>query len=183
MERDSDETTLATPFGEVDSGPPETLVRSTDANPHTIPREQILAHLEFERRIAQSSQLSLFRRNPSTWEILLLIALLDGDSDDGMYAIIEKVSTKYVGSSALLKFLRERRKDESLDLEDLFNRTNWGIRLAGPLLPGLGRSWRNLIIFETPEGACRAGCELLAITQAINTALLQNSVCRGFTWR
>lgn|SRR5690554_6412546 len=137
MERDSDETTLATPFGEVDSGPPETLVRSTDANPHTIPREQILAHLEFERRIAQSSQLSLFRRNPSTWEILLLIALLDGDSDDGMYAIIEKVSTKYVGSSALLKFLRERRDDGSLEFEEHVKRNKWRIRLGEPLLSEL----------------------------------------------
>jgi len=94
----------------------------------------ISSELDFERRIATSRQLSLFRRNPSTWEFLLLLALHEGSSDDGMHGITEKIVTKYIGVSAMLKFMRERRDDGSLRFERHDKRSKWRIRLSDSLL-------------------------------------------------
>jgi len=100
-------------------------------------KERIAAEIEFERRIARSPQLSLFRRNSSTWELLLLIASYDGSSDDGVYGTIEKVGTSYLGASALLKFLRERRADGSLEFEEHEKRSKRRIRLSDSLMAEL----------------------------------------------
>lgn len=74
-------------------------------------RNTLSVELEFEREIARSPELSLFRRNPTTWELLLLLSQAEGASNEGVYNTIESVQTRYLGDSALLKFIRERRDD------------------------------------------------------------------------
>jgi hypothetical protein len=102
--------------------------------PVSLPSRIIQAELAFEHRIAQSRQLSAFRRNASTWELLLLMALHAGQSDEGIHGTAEKVATKYIGTSALLKFMRERRDDGSLVFEEHDKRSKWRIRLNAAVL-------------------------------------------------
>ena len=68
----------------------------------------IKVELEFERAVSQSRELSLFRRNPTTWELLLL-AQNENGALNGLYKTIDAVETRYLGNSALLKFVREQR--------------------------------------------------------------------------
>jgi hypothetical protein len=103
----------------------------------------IQAELEFEHRIARSRQLSAFRRNASTWELLLLMALEDGQSDEGIHGTAEKVATRYIGTSALLKFMRERRDDGSLVFEEHDKRSKWRIRLSASVLTELQQALKE----------------------------------------
>jgi len=82
-----------------------------DAGSDVNLRDTLKIELEFEREIAKSRELSLFRRNPTTWELLLLLSQNENGNHDGLHTTIESTKTQYLGSSALLKFIRERRDD------------------------------------------------------------------------
>ena len=95
--------------------------------------KQLQIELETERRIAQSRGLSAFHRNGTTWELLLLLAVHDGQSDLGVYNTLDQLETGYLGQSAMLKFLRDRRSDGLLAFDEHEKRSKWRIRLARPL--------------------------------------------------
>lgn len=100
-------------------------------------RRIVDVELEFEREIARSRELSLFRRNPSTWELLLLLAQCENGSNDGVYNTIEAVNTRYLGNSALLKFVRERRDDGLIEFVEHEKKSKWTLRLKRDLLTQL----------------------------------------------
>jgi len=89
--------------------------------------------LETERRIARSRGLSAFHRNATTWELLLLLAVNDGQSDLGVYNTLDQLETGYLGQSAMLKFLRDRRSDGLLAFDEHEKRSKWRLRLAPEL--------------------------------------------------
>lgn len=97
--------------------------------PFEFNKVTLSADLEFERFVNQSRALSLFRRNASTWELLLLLAEADGVSDVGVYNTLARVETNYLGMSALLKFIRERREDGLLHFQEHEKRNRWRVRL------------------------------------------------------
>lgn len=70
--------------------------------------------LAFQRAVFRHRQLSLFSRNATTWEALLLIACAQGDEGPGLYELVAAVQTNALGKSALLRFLRDRRDDGSI---------------------------------------------------------------------
>ena len=95
--------------------------------------------LAFTRALLRSPLLSIFARNPTTWEVLLMLAAAPGSGQPGsegpgLYEIIAAVETRALGSSALLRFLRERRDEGSI----LFTRSNhkqskWSLSLRPDL--------------------------------------------------
>ena len=89
--------------------------------------------LETERRIARSRQLSAFRRNATTWELLLMLAAHNGKSDLGLYNTLDQLETGYLGQSAMLKFLRDRRSDGLLEFEEHDKKSMWRLRLSSEL--------------------------------------------------
>jgi len=93
--------------------------------------------IDFERRIYQSKLLSLFRRNPSTWELLLYLAQFEDGSEDGVYNTLERLETRYLGNSAMLKFVRERRDDGLLQFTEHTKRSKWKVSLDGALREAL----------------------------------------------
>lgn len=96
----------------------------------TRTRDSFLSQLiDFEREISQSRQLSLFRRNPSTWELLLYLAQFPEDASEGLYDTVESLQTRYLGSSAMLKFVRERREDGLLLFTEHAKRSKWMVGL------------------------------------------------------
>lgn len=74
-------------------------------------RRAIALELEFERAIARNRDLALFRRNAATWEMLLTALIATGAERVGVYDLVESVHSKGLGSSALLRFMRDRRDD------------------------------------------------------------------------
>lgn len=89
--------------------------------------------LNFERLVHQSRALSIFRRNPSTWELLLRLAADQSGGADGVYNAIEQLETRYLGSSAMLKFVRERRDDGLLEFRENAKRSKWTVSLEPSL--------------------------------------------------
>ena len=77
--------------------------------PHV--RRIIALELEFERAVAKNRDLALFRRNAATWEMLLAALVADDEDRIGVYDLVESVTSKGLGSSALLRFVRDRRDD------------------------------------------------------------------------
>ena len=72
------------------------------------------AELTFERALFANPQLSCFRRNATTWEVLLMLAAVPEGEGPGLYEVVESVTTRALGPSALLLFLRERREEGSI---------------------------------------------------------------------
>jgi hypothetical protein len=93
--------------------------------------------LEFEQAIYQDKPLSVFRRNPSTWELLLYLAQLENGSEDGIYNTLDRLQTRYLGNSAMLKFIRERRDDGTLLFTEHTKRSKWKISLSPELREAL----------------------------------------------
>jgi len=85
--------------------------------------------LDLEREISRSKRLAVFRRNPSTWELLLYLGQTAEGSEDGLYHIVDSLQTRYLGSSAMLKFMRERRDDGLLLFAEHAKRSKWAIAL------------------------------------------------------
>ena len=96
-------------------------------------QSSIETELMFEREIERSRILSIFRRNPSTWELLLKLASEPNNTGDGLYETIAQVQTRYLGHSALLKFVRDRRDDGLLHFSEHTKRSKWRVSLD----PGL----------------------------------------------
>lgn len=67
--------------------------------------------LAFERAVAQHKDLALFRRNCSSWELLLTVMAAPDGEEPGVYELAESVRTQGLGKSALLRFIRDRRDD------------------------------------------------------------------------
>ncbi|KPP98461.1 MAG: hypothetical protein HLUCCA12_18075 [Rhodobacteraceae bacterium HLUCCA12] len=94
---------------------------------------QLSVEIETQRKIARSRKLSAFHRNATTWELLLLLAANDGESDLGVYNTLDQLETGYLGQSALLKFLRDRRLDGLLSFDEHEKRSKWRLRLEPAL--------------------------------------------------
>ena len=107
--------------------------------------------LKFERLVHQSRMLSVFRRNPSTWELLLRLAAEDENGLDGIYHAIEQLETRYLGSSAMLKFVRERRDDGLIEFKEHSKRSKWRVTLEPSLREELlsTLAWRNGQLLST----------------------------------
>lgn len=82
-----------------------------DQRDRSVVRRRVAAELDFERAIAANRDLVLFRRNAATWELLLAAMIADGAQPSGVYGLVESVRSKGLGSSALLRFVRDRRDD------------------------------------------------------------------------
>lgn len=94
----------------------------------------LLDDLAFERAVFQHPHLSIFRRNATTWEVLLILAAAPEGDGPGLYEIVEGVQTRALGPSALLRFLRDRRDEGSI----LFHRNSrkqskWSLSLRPDL--------------------------------------------------
>lgn len=72
------------------------------------------AELAFEHAVARHRELAMFRRNVATWELLLLLAGARGATVHGVHGLVDAVSTRGLGPSALLRFVRDRRDDGQL---------------------------------------------------------------------
>jgi len=103
--------------------------------------DYVCKHLKIElealRRIARSPGLSAFNRNATTWELLLLLAANDGQSDLGVYNTLDQLETGYLGQSAMLKFLRDRRLDGTVTFDEHEKRSKWRLRLDPSLQEAL----------------------------------------------
>jgi hypothetical protein len=84
--------------------------------------------LDHERRISNSERLSVFRRNATTWELLMLLASEEDAGSAGLYKLAKRVHSDYLSDSALLKFMRERREDGLLLFETHAKRSQWSVR-------------------------------------------------------
>ncbi|MCC5989617.1 MAG: hypothetical protein JJT95_18260 [Pararhodobacter sp.] len=93
--------------------------------------------LEKERRFAQSCKLSLFHRNATTWELLLLLAAENEHQTIGVYNTLARLETRYLGQSAMLKFLRERRDDRLLCFDEHEKKSMWRLGLSPTVLAEL----------------------------------------------
>jgi len=100
-------------------------------------QKTIRIELEFERDVSRSRELSLFRRNPATWELLLLLAENKNGAHDGVYDTIESVHTQYLGNSALLKFVRERRDDGLFEFLENDKKSKRTVRVQEAILEEL----------------------------------------------
>lgn len=74
----------------------------------------LFAELAYERALFANRHLSIFRRNATTWEVLLMLAALPEGEGPGLHEVVERVRTRALGTSALLLFLRDRREDGSI---------------------------------------------------------------------
>lgn len=110
--------------------------------------------LDFERRVHLSRMLSIFRRNPSTWELLLKLANQHDGGAEGIYQTIEQIETRYLGSSALLKFVRERRDEGLLEFREHTKRSKFTVSLEPSLRNELMAilDWRNAQLFDAIAG-------------------------------
>ena len=101
--------------------------------------------LDFERIVHQSSMLHIFRRNTSTWELLLRLAAQENGKVDGIVNAINQVETRYLRSSALLKFVRERRDDGLLQFLEHTKRSKFTVALDPAVRDELiaTLAWRN----------------------------------------
>jgi len=90
--------------------------------------------LAFERKIARSKTLSAFRRNATTWEFMLLLAMNEGRSDEGLYNTLNLLETNYLGQSAMLKFLRDQRDGGLVNFDEHEKRSMLRLRLAPAVL-------------------------------------------------
>lgn len=91
-------------------------------------RDIFKIELDHERRLANSDQLSVFRRNASAWELLLLLATEDREVSNGLYRLAEQVETDHLSRAALLKFMRDQRRDGRLVFEPHCKRSMWRVR-------------------------------------------------------
>ncbi|WP_333829009.1 hypothetical protein [Pararhodobacter sp.] len=110
---------------------------------------QVSADLYFERSVSASRRLAAFRRNAATWELLLLLAAADGSDETGVYQTVDKVQSIALGSSALLKFIREQTDAGNLHLEESeHKRSKRLIRLDPALMEELSKqlSERNRVL-------------------------------------
>ena len=106
------------------------LTRPKPLNGCKMLEKRILdVELQFELLINKSPELSVFRRNASTWELLLRMAAEEDGMIEGLYNAIEQLETQYLGSSAMLKFIREHREDGLLEFRKHTKLSTWRLSL------------------------------------------------------
>lgn len=94
----------------------------------------VLDELAFERAVFQHPHLSIFRRNATTWEVLLMLAVTTEDIGPGLYEVIESVQTRALGPSALVRFLRDRREEGSIVFtRNSLKQSKWSLSLCEDL--------------------------------------------------
>lgn len=94
----------------------------------------VLDDLAFERAVFQHPKLAIFRRNATTWEVLLMLAAAPERDGPGLYEIIETVQTRALGASALLRFLHDRREEGSIVFtRNSFKQSKWSLSLREDL--------------------------------------------------
>jgi len=93
--------------------------------------------LAYERKISRSRVLSTFRRNATSWEFMLLLAMNEGKSDEGLYNTLNQLETNYLGQSAMLKFLRDQRAEGLVNFDEHEKRSRLRLRLAPSVLAEL----------------------------------------------
>jgi len=98
---------------------------------------QFNLELEFEREIARSQILSKFRRNATSWEFMLLLAMNEGMSNEGLYNTLSMLETNYLGQSAMLKFLRDQRDEGLVNFDEHEKKSMLRLRLAPEVLAEL----------------------------------------------
>lgn len=98
--------------------------------------EHLHIELDHERRVSASPRLSVFRRNATAWELLLMLAE-QGEGGDGLYNLAEQVQTDHLSAAAMLKFMRDRRKDGLLHFEQHEKRSKWRVLVDDDLLDEL----------------------------------------------
>ncbi len=91
-------------------------------------RQIFQIELEHELRLAACDELSVFRRNASTWELLLRLAAEEEEASDGLYNLAARVQTNHLSGAALLKFMRDQRRDGRLLFEPHVKRSKWRVR-------------------------------------------------------
>lgn len=109
--------------------------RDASHDPAARGRAVLEADLTFERAVFRNPSLSIFRRNATTWEVLLMLASApSADAGPGLYEIVEAVETRALGPSALLRFLRERREEGSVIFtRDRLKQSKWSLSLREDL--------------------------------------------------
>lgn len=112
-------------------------MESLDLPPDTEFRDQFAMELEAEREIARSELLAPFRRNASCWELMLMLAAQGGESDLGVYKTLNTLETTFLGQSAMVKFLRDCRREGLVCFEEHGKRSMWRVRLAPEVLAAL----------------------------------------------
>ena len=94
----------------------------------------VLDDLAFERAVFQHPRLSIFRRNATTWEVLLMLAAAPDGDGPGLYEVIDAVQTRALGPSALLRFLRDRREEGSIVFtRNSLKQSKWSLSLRTDL--------------------------------------------------
>lgn len=94
----------------------------------------LTAELEFERALFANPQLSIFRRNATTWEVLLMLAEVDAGQGPGLYEVVGSVRTRALGPSALVSFLQERREEGSIVFtRNSLKQSKWSLSLRADL--------------------------------------------------
>lgn len=112
------------------------------APPLSLGQGSLEAELAFERAVFAHPRLSVFRRNATSWEVLLLLAADQGNPGPGLYEVIEAVQTRALGPSALLTFLRARRDEGTLIFtRNPHKRSKWSLSLR----PDLRQDLRDLM--------------------------------------
>lgn len=110
----------------------------------------VRTEIEFEQRIAARRKLSAFRRNPTTWELLLILALESEGFKKGLHEVPNEIGTRYLGSSALLKFIREQRDAGLIRFLDHEKRSKRVLQIDPDLAHELMQllNWRKQMLTE-----------------------------------
>lgn len=111
--------------------------------------------IEFERRIAGIRDLSAFRRNPTTWELFLLLASARDGFTEGLHEVPNRIGTRYLGPSALLKFIREQRDAGRIRFLEHEKRSKHVLQVDPQLVRRLLELllWRDRLLAETMNRA------------------------------
>jgi len=109
--------------------------------------------IEFERRLWSNRGLSTFRRNPTTWELLLLLASHREGFSDGLHEAPNVISTRYLGQSALLKFIREQRDAGLIRFMEHQKRSKRILQLDPTLVDALQQAleWHAQTLHDPPS--------------------------------
>lgn len=112
-------------------------------------RDALAAELAFERALFASRRLSVFRRNATTWEVLLMLAAVPEGEGPGLHELVEDVRTRALGASALLLFLRDRREEGTIVFtRSARKQSKWCLSLR----PDLRRELMTLLALRVPGG-------------------------------
>jgi hypothetical protein len=99
----------------------------------------IEAELDFERQVAKSRGLASFRRNATAWELLMILASQPEGYTEGLHEIPAATGTRYLGRSALLKFVRSQRDAGLIEFLEHEKRSKRILRIRPDLVQELVR--------------------------------------------